>query len=192
VIICLSTSSAFSSVAVVATKGAVLWSGAREAKGNASAACIGLLEESGYEVSLATGFLADLGPGSFTGVRVGVTLAKTFAWALGVKCGGVDSFDLIDPFGMVVFPSKKGEWFVRVPGVEVVRQTELPEGKYSGFGPGIEPPNYPNAAGFSRIMDRIRWIQPEGLAPEYLIEPSISLPKNPGQVLGRFGGNVPL
>ena len=36
-----------------------------------------------------------VGPGSFTGLRVGVTMAKTFAYAVGCECLGVDTLDVI-------------------------------------------------------------------------------------------------
>ncbi len=36
-----------------------------------------------------------IGPGSFTGLRVGVTAAKTFAYATGCQCLGVDTLEVI-------------------------------------------------------------------------------------------------
>ncbi len=55
------------------------------------------------EVAAAAGFRADTadlvvvvrGPGSFTGLRVGVALGKTLAWATGATLVGVSGFDLI-------------------------------------------------------------------------------------------------
>jgi tRNA threonylcarbamoyladenosine biosynthesis protein TsaB len=36
-----------------------------------------------------------IGPGSFTGLRVGVTAAKTFAYATGCQCLGVDTLEVL-------------------------------------------------------------------------------------------------
>ena len=166
-------------------EGELLWSGSRDSQGRASEACLELVTGSGYNLEDVTGFLADVGPGSFTGVRVGVTLAKTLAWTNNVSCGGADSFDLINANGTVVFPSKKNEWFVREPGQEVRRQTQLPTGPFEGFGPGLESQKYPLAERFALILNQIEWMHPMKLLPVYLIEPSISIPKNPLQVLGK-------
>lgn len=143
-----------------------------------------VLEESGRSLSEATLFAADLGPGSFTGVKVAVTIAKTMAFAQGVKCIGADSFDLIDPSVVVVMPSKRGEWFVRRPGLEPARFPEIPVELVLGFGPGIEPQIFPHAKNFSGILANLGSITPEQLIPNYLIEPSISVPKNPLSPLG--------
>lgn len=48
-----------------------------------------LLAEAGKTVNDLEGVVVDMGPGSFTGIRVGVTTAKSLAWALGLPAAGV-------------------------------------------------------------------------------------------------------
>lgn len=182
-IVAFSTSSPQASVALVAPDGAVLASREEYAPMQASGACFrqlsSLFEETGLSLADATLFAADLGPGSFTGVKVAVTIAKTLAFSQGKPVVGADSFDLIDPSGVVVLPSKRGEFFVRIPGQEPIRTPDLPEGEYTGFGPDVEPMVYPNAARFGPLFERLTPLEPELLVPNYLIEPSISKPKAP-------------
>ncbi len=161
--------------------GEVLYTGRKDAPRAASGACMELLQaglqETGLELKSATAFLADLGPGSFTGVRVGVTVAKTLAFAVGATAGGTDAFALISTNQTVVLPSKRGEWFVRRPDAEPERVAALPEEIFVGFGPGIDQPTYPDAASFGPLLSSIDLRVAELLVPRYLIEPSISLPK---------------
>lgn len=142
--------------------------------------------ELGIELDAFTLFAADIGPGSFTGVRVGVMLAKTFAWAQGKPVTGADAFDLIAPDRTVVLPSKKGEFFVRLPGEPPYRDTEAPADSV-GYGPEREPNVPPHAAGFARLLGRLEPSDPLTFAPAYLIEPSISIPKKAYRVVE---GNV--
>jgi tRNA threonylcarbamoyladenosine biosynthesis protein TsaB len=143
----------------------------------ASEVCLTLIAESGYEVRDGLLFLADIGPGSFTGTRVGVTIAKTLAFAAGARCGGATAFDLISPTETVVLPSKKGEYFIRTIGSDPVRTSNLPTGPFLGFGVGIEPQTYPLAERFIGLLDTLSIVSPEALLPAYLIEPSISVQK---------------
>lgn len=168
------------SVAVLASDGAVMFESSRDADRRASEVCLNLVQESGVDLAACELFLADLGPGSFTGTRVGVMLAKTFAYTFGAKCGGAAAFDLIAHDRTVVFPSKRGEWFVRHPGAAAVRQTDLPSDGFVGFGPGIENEVFPEAKRFAAILDRVEPVSAVALMPEYLIEPSISIPKKAG------------
>lgn len=190
-IVAFSTSSPVASVALIGLDGRVLGSRAIEAPMKASGACIGMLQEllgeCASQLGDATLFLADLGPGSFTGVKVAVTLAKTFALAHQVKASGANSFDLIDPESVVAFPSKRGEWFVRVPRQAVIRQSEYPEVAFVGFGPGVDSPTYPDASRFAALLDKLTLVDPEQLLPNYLIEPAISQPKS--SLLGLGGSN---
>jgi tRNA threonylcarbamoyladenosine biosynthesis protein TsaB len=49
----------------------------------------------GAEVSDVAGIAVDLGPGLFTGMRVGIATAKTFAQALGAPVVGLASLDVL-------------------------------------------------------------------------------------------------
>lgn len=131
-------------------------------------------------------FAADIGPGSFTGVRVGVMLAKSFAWTQGKPVAGADAFDLISPDRAVVLPSKKGEYFVRLPGEAPYRDAEAPADAV-GYGPDREPNTPPHAAGFALLVDRLERVDPLTFAPAYLIEPSISIPKKAYRVAEGHG-----
>jgi tRNA threonylcarbamoyladenosine biosynthesis protein TsaB len=181
VILAFSTSSPLASVAAIDDRGEVRWAGAMEAPQRAGWACLELLERMRAEARIglgeATGFGADLGPGSFTGVRVGVTLAKTLAFVRGLVVFGVDAFDLIDPQGTALIPSRRGEFLVRHPGAEALRTERLPDEAFSGYGSGIATPKYPHAERFAALLPSLRPISPERLVPRYLAEPSISTPK---------------
>lgn len=179
-ILAFSTSSKMASVALISPEGEIIFSGSELAERKASEVCLSLLEKSPIDLTKVDLFLADLGPGSFTGTRVGVMLAKTFAYTYGKLCGGADAFDLIAPDQTVVFPSKRDEWFVRAPGQLVVRSTTLPDQPFVGFGPGIEDEIFPDAARFSQILESIEKVSPVELIPQYLMEPAISTPKKQG------------
>lgn len=114
----LSTSSAWVSVAV--REGGSDRQYRTHAPRAASAALVQALQELGVESNQLEHIVVDIGPGSFTGVRVGVTFAKVLADETGSTLGTVTSFDLVDPSRPVAVPSKKGEVFLRVPGHEPV------------------------------------------------------------------------
>lgn len=54
-----------------------------------------LMSDAGYKVSDVEGFIVGLGPGSFTGLRIGVTVAKTLAYSLNKPIVGVGSLDAL-------------------------------------------------------------------------------------------------
>ncbi len=54
-----------------------------------------LLEQTGWKVSELDLIAVSVGPGSFTGLRVGVTAAKTLAYAIGSEALGVSTMEVI-------------------------------------------------------------------------------------------------
>ena len=54
-----------------------------------------LLNEAGWKARDLTGVIVSIGPGSYTGLRVGVVSAKTLAYAIGCPLYGVPTFDAI-------------------------------------------------------------------------------------------------
>jgi len=83
-------------------------------------------------------FVVGLGPGSFTGVRVAVTMAKTWAWTLNRPLVGVSSLDAVAwPYRQI--PK------IGIAAVTPTRRTEVVAAFYRG-GNGSDMPVAPLAA----------------------------------------------
>ncbi len=135
-------------------------------------------------------FVADSGPGSFVGIRVGITLAKSLGKVLGRQCASISAFDLIDPSRAAAIPRRKGEWWLRLPGEEplavsddaLLRRLAIDSSgarAVSGYGSQFSEPTFPIADRAGPLLQLLRPEAPEALLPMYLAEPSISTPKRP-------------
>lgn len=171
----LSSSGPIASVALFGSDGLLLASASEAAHMRASGTLLYLLDKclasAGRQLKEARLFVADIGPGSFTGVKVAVTMAKSFAFAGRLPVAGVTSFDLIDAVRSVAVPSKKGESFVRVPGKEPTIESQVSDDCIQGVEPLAE-----RAAPMLVSLEQTR---PELLVPLYIAEPSISKPRDP-------------
>jgi tRNA threonylcarbamoyladenosine biosynthesis protein TsaB len=90
-----------------------------------------LLDSAGLEKNRLDAVIVSQGPGSFTGLRIGIAVAKGMAAALNIPVMGVNMFELAayklmnikDTFRVFV-PFKKGEFFMGT-----IKEGQLTEGK---------------------------------------------------------------
>jgi tRNA threonylcarbamoyladenosine biosynthesis protein TsaB len=74
----------------------------------------GLLEETGFERSAIEGLVVGTGPGSYTGLRMGLVTARTLAFALGVPVAGVSTLAALAhgaPGARPLIDGRRGEIF---------------------------------------------------------------------------------
>lgn len=162
-ILVVSTSSNLASFAVF-DEGKLVLDGSREAPRASSEALCSLIEESGLDLAQVRLFVADTGPGSFMGVKVGVAMVKMWALAGGAPAAGVSAFDLIEGGGDVL-PARAGQIYRRTPEGPVMEPGEASPVRVLA-----------SCAGF--LLDQLVPIPPEELAPSYGALPNVSVPKN--------------
>lgn len=173
-ILAISTSSRYAVVAWFSGD-EVVWRKAVESKRAASSAILSMIKESGHQLNAATEILVDVGPGSFTGVRVGLTLAKMWGELLSLPIYAVSTFDLVNPNKPVAIPSKKSEVYVRIP--EQAPTTMTPgEAAEKGITVASEA-DLQNL--FIKLPDErcLKLVSPLDLLPKYVSQPNISVAK---------------
>jgi tRNA threonylcarbamoyladenosine biosynthesis protein TsaB len=92
-----------------------------------------LLRQAGAHTRELEGLAVGIGPGSFTGVRIGLATARGLALALGVPVAGVSTLDALAagaPGAVPVVDARRGEVFVLQgePRVLLPDQLKLPSG----------------------------------------------------------------
>ena len=83
--------------------------------------CEKFISECGAKWSDVTAIGVVVGPGSFTGIRLGIAYAKGISLGLNIPLVGISLFDLYlaeTPDAFVAIDSGRGDFFVAAPGLE--------------------------------------------------------------------------
>ena len=164
-----------------------------------------VLAEAGAGAADLTGIAVGVGPGPFTGLRVGLVTARTLAFVRGIPVHGVCSLDILAAEAMdagldevvVATDARRKEVYLasyaggrRVSGPEVVKpldaRTDRPvAGRGAVLYPEAFPhptaPEHPSAAVLCDVVLRQRFalVEPD---PLYLRRPDVAEPGKPKRV----------
>ncbi len=119
-LLAIDTSAAYVSVALLTSEQTVCYDHQTMERGQGEA-LIGAIERlfaaTSYRLSDLTGVAVAVGPGSFTGVRVGLACARGLALALNIPVVGVDNFEAwaygLGQAAHVVLDTKRGDYYVQ-------------------------------------------------------------------------------
>ncbi|HWE35292.1 MAG TPA: tRNA (adenosine(37)-N6)-threonylcarbamoyltransferase complex dimerization subunit type 1 TsaB [Isosphaeraceae bacterium] len=136
-----------------------------------------LLRAGGLGVAGLDAIAVGLGPGSYTGLRVGVTAAKTLAYAIGTPLVGLDSLEIL--------AANAGEDVLRLSVVADAQRGDLFVADFAREGPGSPLLR----VGSTRVEAASAWaarltpgtlvIGPAVLRPGFAIPASALLPADP-------------
>jgi len=137
-----------------------------------------LLAKRGLRARDVARLAVDVGPGSFTGARVGVSTVKGIAFATGAEVVGVTAFDAVASDAIVILEAGKGEVYFRVPGDEpghapldaVKRRIEGRRERV--IGPGVPP----RAEGVGRVALGRPADDVDRIEPLYVRAPDLTKP----------------
>ncbi|MBA2716501.1 MAG: tRNA (adenosine(37)-N6)-threonylcarbamoyltransferase complex dimerization subunit type 1 TsaB [Propionibacteriales bacterium] len=164
-----------------------------------------MLDRAGLGPRQLTRIAVGVGPGPFTGLRVGVVTARTMGAVLGIPVVGICSLDIVaagvsvdGPFAVATDARRKEVYWARY-GSSGERLTDpvvtkpsavASDGPVAGQGavlypdafPQAAPPEYPDAAELARLVveQRAQVLPPD---PLYLRRPDVSAPSAPKPVL---------
>ena len=86
-----------------------------------------LVEEAGLEPEAVDAIAVGTGPGSYTGLRIGLVTARALSLSLGAPVAGISTLDALAagaPGAVPVMDGRRGEVFTLQSGVPVVRRPE--------------------------------------------------------------------
>ncbi len=122
-----------------------------------------MLAATGRDKRELTGIGVTTGPGSFTGVRIGVATAKGLAWALGAELVGVLS---LEAMAAALLREADPAQELAVPALDA-RRGEIFAGLYRRRGPWVEAVLAPSAATPDRWWQRLTGALPDPGGPVY-------------------------
>ena len=97
-----------------------------------------LLDENNFKLNSLNQIVVINGPGSFTGVRIGVTIAKTIAFCLNIPIKTITSLEALGissdaPFDIVTVKDSKGVYFAKKGNDEFIDFSYLNNSEFNGF-----------------------------------------------------------